>query len=81
MHRTETIYGIKSLSGQPQRINQLLQRAIQSTTRLALPQWCHLEVSIKPFPAVFLLSLIAQQCSPGHATAMFASLVVNALIF
>lgn len=43
--------------------------------------WGHLEVSLKPFPAVFLLSLIVQQCSPGHATVMFPSLVVNALIF
>lgn len=48
---------------------------------LLVTHWCHFEVSLKPFPAVFLLSLIAQQCSPGHATVIFASLVVNALIF
>lgn len=81
MHRAETTHGLKNLSGQPQKKNQLLQRAIQSTTRLALPHWCHLEVSFKPYPAVFFLCLIAQQRSPAHATVMFARLVANAFTF
>lgn len=81
MHRTQTIHGLKNLSGQSQMKSQLLQRAVQSSARFALPHWCHLEVSLKPFHAVFVLPLIAKQHSPSHATVMFASLVVNALIF
>lgn len=77
MYSTETIHGLKNPSEQPQKKSQLLQRPFQSTTRFALPHWCHLEA----FLSVFLLSLIAQQCSPGHATLMFASLAVNALVF